>query len=74
MPLWITLFTASSAAWRVAVEALRWHLPPTWLRSLVAIAAMQAGRDDEAIAKFNAILTTVPACADCLYNLGLTHS
>ena len=39
-----------------------------------AIAAMQAGRDDEAIAKFNAILTTVPACADCLYNLGLTHS
>jgi transglutaminase-like putative cysteine protease len=40
VPLWITLFTASSAAWRVAVEALRWRLPPTWLRSLIAICAM----------------------------------
>jgi hypothetical protein len=40
VPLWITLFTASSAAWRVAVEALRWRLPPTWLRSLIAIGAM----------------------------------
>jgi TolA-binding protein len=35
-----------------------------------AVAAMQAGRDDEAISKFNAILTTVPGCAECLYNLG----
>jgi len=39
-----------------------------------AIAALNAGRDDEAIAKFEAILVTVPACADCLYNLGVAHS
>jgi len=39
-----------------------------------AIAAMNAGRDDEAIAKFNAILVTVPACTDCLYNLGVAYS
>jgi protein-glutamine gamma-glutamyltransferase len=40
VPLWITLFTATSAAWRVAVEALRWRLPPTWLRSAIAVGAM----------------------------------
>lgn len=36
-----------------------------------AVAAMNAGRDDEAIAKFNDILTKVPNCTDCLYNLGV---
>ena len=36
-----------------------------------AVAAMNAGRDDEAIAKFNDILAKVPNCADCLYNLGV---
>ncbi len=39
-----------------------------------ALAAMQAGRDDEAIAKFAAILATVPACTDCLYNMGVAYS
>lgn len=39
-----------------------------------AIAAMNAGRDDEAIEKFNSILSTVPACTDCLYNLGVAYS
>jgi tetratricopeptide (TPR) repeat protein len=39
-----------------------------------AIAAMNAGRDDEAIEKFNAILVTVPTCADCFYNLGVAYS
>jgi tetratricopeptide (TPR) repeat protein len=39
-----------------------------------AVAAMQAGRDDEAISKFNAILTTVPGCAECLYNLGTIYA
>ncbi len=38
-----------------------------------AMAAMQAGRHDDAIAQFNAILATVPACADCLYNLGVAY-
>lgn len=46
----------------------------TSLQAQEAVAAMQAGRHDEAIEKFNAILTTVPACADCLYNLGLAHT
>jgi len=39
-----------------------------------AIAAMQAGRDDEAIQKFNALLVTVPTCADCLLNLATIHA
>lgn len=39
-----------------------------------AMDAMQAGRHDEAIAKFNSILATVPGCTDCLYNLGVTYS
>jgi len=39
-----------------------------------AVAAMQAGRDDEAIEKFNSILVTVPTCADCLYNLGVAYA
>jgi tetratricopeptide (TPR) repeat protein len=38
-----------------------------------AMAAMQAGRDDEAIQQFQSILTTVPTCADCHYNLGVLH-
>ena len=40
VPLWITLFAGSSAAWRLVMEAKRWHLPPTWLRSLIAVGAM----------------------------------
>lgn len=36
-----------------------------------ALAAMQAGNDDEAIRQFQEILTTVPSCADCHYNLGV---
>jgi|CXWL01.1.fsa_nt_gi tetratricopeptide (TPR) repeat protein len=39
-----------------------------------AVAAMNAGRDDEAIQKFNTILATIPACTDCLFNLGAIHA
>ncbi len=39
-----------------------------------AIEAMRAGRDDEAIQKFNEILVKVPACSDCHYNLGVAYS
>ena len=39
-----------------------------------AIDAMKSGRDDEAIAKFNDILTKVPTCGDCQYNLGVLYS
>ena len=39
-----------------------------------AIEAMRAGRDDEAIQKFNEILVKVPTCSDCHYNLGVAYS
>ena len=39
-----------------------------------AIEAMRAGRDDEAIQKFNEIVTKIPTCSDCYYNLGVAHS
>jgi hypothetical protein len=40
VPVWVALFTGSSALWRLTVETRRWRLPPTWLRSLIAIGAM----------------------------------
>ncbi len=39
-----------------------------------AIDAMRAGRDDEAITKFNEIVLKVPTCSDCFYNLGVAYS
>ncbi|NOT26265.1 MAG: tetratricopeptide repeat protein, partial [Acidobacteria bacterium] len=39
-----------------------------------AVEAMRAGRDDEAIQKFNEILVKQPSCSDCLYNLGVAYS
>ena len=39
-----------------------------------AIDAMRAGRDDEAIAKFNEIVAKIPTCSDCYYNLGVAYS
>ena len=39
-----------------------------------AIDAMRAGRDDEAIVKFNEIVLKVPTCSDCFYNLGVAYS
>ncbi len=46
----------------------------TALAAQEAIAAMNAGRDDEALQKFNALLVTIPACTDCLLNIGTIHS
>ena len=40
VPLWVTLFTGSCAAWRLTMEARRWRVPPTWLRSAIAVGAM----------------------------------
>lgn len=40
VPLWITLFAASSAVWRLMIETRHWRLPPTWLRSVIAVLAM----------------------------------
>jgi Tfp pilus assembly protein PilF len=39
-----------------------------------AIDAMRAGRDDEAIQKFNEIVVKIPTCSDCYYNLGVAYS
>lgn len=39
-----------------------------------AIDAMRAGRDDEAIQKFNEIVAKIPTCGDCYYNLGVTYA
>ena len=39
-----------------------------------AIDAMKAGRDDEAIEKFNQITLKIPTCSDCYYNLGLAYT
>lgn len=39
-----------------------------------AIAASKAGRDDEAVAKFQEALTLNPKCYDCQYNLGLLYT
>jgi Tfp pilus assembly protein PilF len=39
-----------------------------------AVDAMKAGRNDEAIEKFNAIVTKIPTCSDCYYNLAVAYS
>lgn len=39
-----------------------------------AIDAMRAGRDEEAISKFNELIAKVPTCSDCYYNLGVAYS
>jgi tetratricopeptide (TPR) repeat protein len=38
------------------------------------VAASVAGKHDEAIAKFEAAIAIIPACADCYYNIGLSYS
>ena len=39
-----------------------------------AIDALRAGRDDEAITKLNDVVTKLPTCSDCYYNLGLAYT
>lgn len=39
-----------------------------------AIGAMRAGNHDLAITKFEEVLTKVPTCGDCYYNLGVAHA
>jgi len=39
-----------------------------------AIEALRAGRDDEAIAKLNDVVSKLPTCSDCYYNLGLAYT
>jgi Tfp pilus assembly protein PilF len=39
-----------------------------------ALDHMKAGRNDEAIAAFTSVITTVPTCADCYYNLAVAYT
>lgn len=39
-----------------------------------AVAALQAGDNDGAIAKFNALIATMPTCGDCYFNLGQAYA
>ena len=39
-----------------------------------AIDALRAGRDDEAITKLNDVVTKLPSCSDCYYNLGIAYT
>ena len=39
-PPWITLLTLVCAAFRLLAEHRRWHLPPIWVRALLALAAL----------------------------------
>ena len=39
-----------------------------------AIEALRAGRDDEAITKLNDVVSKLPTCSDCYYNLGLAYT
>ena len=39
-----------------------------------AIEAIRAGRNDEAITKFNEVLAKIPTCSDCYYNLGVAYT
>jgi len=39
-----------------------------------ALDAMKAGKNDEAIAKFQEVLAKLPTCSDCYYNMGVAYS
>jgi tetratricopeptide (TPR) repeat protein len=39
-----------------------------------ALEAMKAGRNDEAIEKFNEVIAKLPTCSDCYYNIGVAYS
>src|ERR1043165_5198834 len=40
VPIWVSLFAGTACVWRLVVETRRWRLPPTWLRSVIAVGAM----------------------------------
>ena len=39
-----------------------------------ASAALRAGNNDDAIAKFTEVTGQLPTCADCYYNIGVAHA
>lgn len=40
VPIWIVLFAAVTAAWRIAAQVRGWRLPPKWLRIVVVVLAV----------------------------------
>ncbi len=40
VPLWIVLFAAATAVWRLSAQIQEWRLPPRWLRILIVILAV----------------------------------
>ncbi len=40
VPIWIVLFAAVTAAWRIAAQVRGWKLPPKWLRIVVVVLAV----------------------------------
>jgi len=40
VPVWIVLFAAATAAWRIAAQVRGWKLPPKWLRIVVVVLAV----------------------------------
>jgi tetratricopeptide (TPR) repeat protein len=38
-----------------------------------AVEAMKAGRNDEAISKFQEVIAKIPNCVDCYYNMGVAY-
>jgi transglutaminase-like putative cysteine protease len=42
LPLWESLLLAVIVGWRALIALRQWRLPPTWLRSLIAIACFAA--------------------------------
>lgn len=70
-PLTFTLSPASAAASlspeeRAAAQKLQ-------AAAAAAVAAFNAGRNDEAIEKFNEVLATQPKCVDCHVNIGQVY-
>ena len=39
-----------------------------------ALEAMRAGKNEEAIIKFNEVIAKLPTCSDCYYNIGVANS
>ena len=58
---------AGGAADKAAIAAVQ-------ASAAAGTAAIQAGRNDEAIEKFNEVIAKLPTCADCYYNIGIANA
>jgi tetratricopeptide (TPR) repeat protein len=69
-PLNLTLATAGAAA------AAGDKAAAAKLQALAgeAMASLRGGNNDDAILKFNEVITQLPTCADCYYNIGVANA